>query len=463
MTARRLTARFVETVKVDATTGRAAFPDTAVEGLELRVSATGAKSWTMRYVRKSDGARRRVTLGRFPDLGLEKARRDAAKLRVAVAEGADPAGGVAARKASMTFAELSDEWLARHAVVNKGVRSVQDNRSMLKRDILPKIGAMKAMDVTKRDVIRILDAVASRGDARASVHGPRRSLTHRPNRVFELVRSICRWAVGRDLLVNDPTWAMSAPIKKAKPRERALSPVEIAVLWQALGRTPIARRQVPAGLSRGSTVVGDADLPMTRPIALAMKLALVTGQRIGEVFGTAESELTTSGLAPVWTIPSNRTKNGEPNRVPLSPLALRVIAEARDLAAGGPWLFPGSTGGSMHAHSATRALERARKALGIAHFRVHDLRRTAATQMAELGVSPHTIGLVLNHVSTRRGTITSGVYIHYSYDREKRDALNAWGSKLERIIAPQSMREPRTHANLPGQVPVAVGAESDPV
>ena len=97
MTARRLTARFVETVKVDATTGRAAFPDTAVEGLELRVSATGAKSWTMRYVRKSDGARRRVTLGRFPDLGLEKARRDAGKLRVAVAEGDDPAGGVAAR------------------------------------------------------------------------------------------------------------------------------------------------------------------------------------------------------------------------------------------------------------------------------------------------------------------------------------------------------------------------------
>ena len=462
MTVRRLTARFVETVKVDATTGRAAFPDTAVEGLELRVSGTGAKSWTMRYVRKSDGARRRVTLGRFPDLGLEKARRDAAKLRVAVAEGADPAGGVAARKASMTFAELSDEWLARHAVVNKGVRSVQDNRSMLKRDILPKIGAMKAMDVTKREMIRILDAVASRGDARASVKVPRRSLTHRPNRVFELVRAICRWAVGRDLLVNDPTWGMSAPIKKAKPRERALSPVEIAMLWQALDRTPISRRHVPAGLPRGSTVIGDADLPMTRPIALAMKLALVTGQRIGEVFGTAESELT-AGLAPVWTIPSNRTKNGEPNRVPLSRLAVRVIAEARELAAGSPWLFPGPTGGSMHAHSATRALERARKAIGIVHFRVHDLRRTAATQMAELGVSPHTIGLVLNHLSTRRGTITSGVYIHYSYDREKREALDAWGAKLEKIIAPRSMLESRTHANPPDQVPVAVGVESGPV
>jgi integrase len=140
-----------------------------------------------------------------------------------------------------------------------------------------------------------------------------------------------------------------------------------------------------------------------------------------------------------------------------------VIAEARELAAGSRWLFPGPTGGSMHGHSATRALERARKAIGIAHFRVHDLRRTAATQMAESGVSPHTIGLVLNHVSTRRGTITSGVYIHYAYDREKREALDAWGAKLEKIIAPQSMREPRTHANLPGQVLVAVGVESDPV
>jgi len=121
--------------------------------------------------------------------------------------------------------------------------------------------------------------------------------------------------------------------------------------------------------------------------------------------------------------------------VPLSRLALSIVAEARTLAGESAWLFPGSTGEAMQTHSATRALERSRKAIGIAHFRVHDLRRTAATGMAELGISPHTIGLVLNHITVRRGTVTSGVYIHYAYDREKREALEAWGTRLEQIIA----------------------------
>jgi integrase len=82
-----------------------------------------------------------------------------------------------------------------------------------------------------------------------------------------------------------------------------------------------------------------------------------------------------------------------------------------------------------------KALERARGAIGIRDFRIHDLRRTAATQMAELGISPHTIAQILNHVSARQGTITSKVYVQYSYEREKRDALCAWAARLETILA----------------------------
>ncbi len=434
MPGKRLTARFVETVTVDAIAGRAAFPDAAVDGLELRVSASGKKTWALRYVRKSDNARRRVTLGRFPDVSLEKARLSAAKLRIEIAEGEDPAGGVAARKVALTFAELTDEWIERHAIPNKSPRAVNDNRSMFKRDILPVIGAMKAVEVTKRDVIKILDTVATRSDLRASVKPSERRLTTRPNRVYELIRAICRWAVGRDILQYDPTWGMKAPVKRNRPRDRALSPAEIAAFWAALDRTPVARRHVPAGLARTAKLLTEVDVPMTRATALAMKLALITGQRIGEVTGIAESELATDAAMPVWVIPRGRTKNSEPNRVPLSPIALRVITEARALAAGSPWLFPGPTDEAMQAHSATRAMERSRKAIGIEHFRVHDLRRTAATGMAEQGISPHTIGLVLNHITVRRGTVTSGVYIHYAYDKEKREALEVWGRRLEEII-----------------------------
>ena len=186
---------------------------------------------------------------------------------------------------------------------------------------------------------------------------------------------------------------------------------------------------------------------MTRAIALALKLSLVTAQRIGEVAGIAQSELDLNEAAPVWTVPRQRAKNGQPNRVPLSPLAVRLIKEAQELAGGGAWLFPspkdarpaGSAVGAASApidpHAPTKALSRARAAIGLEDFRVHDLRRTAATRMAELGISPHTISLVLNHVSARKGTITGAVYVQYSYDREKREALDAWGARLERIIA----------------------------
>ena len=436
MIAKSLTARFVETVKVDPSTKRAAFPDRAVDGLELRVSVSGRKSWAFRYIRKRDNARRRVTLGRFPDISLQKARLKAIKLRVEIADDRDPAEAAFARKTAISFATIAEDWFQRHAVPNKAPRSVTDNRSMLDRDILPMIGAMKAAEIQKRDIIKLLDDMVGRVDVRSKRNPTERKLTTRANRVYEVIRSICRWAVGRDLLQIDPTWGMKQPLKTNKPRDRALSPDEIATLWTALDRAPAQRRHVPAGLPRTAKLLTDTDLPMTRPTALAIKLALVTGQRIGEVCGIAEEELTTGGERPIWVIPRSRTKNSEPNRVPLSPLALKLVGEARAPANGSPWLFPGPTGEATQSHSATRALERSRKAIGLAHFRIHDLRRTAATGMAELGASSHTIGMVLNHISVRRGTVTSGVYIQYGYDKEKREALEAWGRRLEEIIAP---------------------------
>lgn len=434
MKAKRFTARFVETVTTAA--AREDYSDTLVRGLQLRVTAQGSKSWALRYTRKSDGRRRRVTLGPVVALGLEEAR-DLAKDHLAsISRGADPAAGVSDRREAPTFEELAADWIERHGTPNKSPRALRDDRSMLDRHVLPEIGTMKAQEITKRDLIRLFDKVKATPDSRGSAAAKPRKLTHRPNRVFELVRAILRWAVGRDVLKVDPSYGMAPPIKKERPRERALTPDEIQTLWEALDRAPTARRHAGKGVPRGTKIVGEADLPMTRATALAMKLALVTGQRIGEVAGMAEAELDTNDTAPIWTVPGERSKNGQPNRVPLSKLALRLIGEARGLAGGADWLFPSASGkGPIDPHAPTKALERARAAIGIAAFRVHDLRRTAATQMGEMGVSPHTISLVLNHISARRGTITGAVYVQYSYDREKREALDAWGARLESIIS----------------------------
>jgi integrase len=231
------------------------------------------------------------------------------------------------------------------------------------------------------------------------------------------------------MIIINPTAGLQRPIKKEKPRERELSPEEIRCLWFALQRAPRSRER----WKRNSS-----DFPMRRGTALTMMLALITAQRIGEVSGIALNELDVNPATPVWKIPGTRTKNGEPHRVPLSGLAMRLIEEARALAGDSTWLFPNpSKNGPVHPHAATRALERARSSIGLDDFRVHDLRRTAATKMEELGTPPHVISHVLNHISVSKSTITKKVYSRYTYEREKREALDAWSAKLERIVSEQ--------------------------
>jgi integrase len=232
-----------------------------------------------------------------------------------------------------------------------------------------------------------------------------------------------RWALAQGIIANDPTHGMTKPIKKEIVRDRELSPAEIATFWRNVDQ-----------------------LPTTPALRIAMKLSLVTAQRIGEVCGIAKSELVLDGPAPVWTLPRERAKNSEGHRVPLSPMAVSLIREAlalqkpKDGEPESPWLFPARAkrDGSdrpIEGHAAAVALFRGRHKLGMSHFRIHDLRRTAATRMAEMGINPYTISLVLNHVSASKSTITGKVYVQYSFDREKREALDAWSARLERIIA----------------------------
>lgn len=429
----RLTDASVKTFRCEAGRKVMEVRDTDVRGLELRVTANGSKTWRLHYSRRSDGQRRAVALGKYPALSLKSARAKAKGYQAEIENDeirADPAAERQARRKAETFNEIADEWLNRHAMPNKSPRSVRDDISMLDRHVRLRIGAMRISEIAKRDIIRLLDEVAAQPDARRGGKSDRK-MTHRPNRVFELVRAIFRWSIGRDLLAVDPTFGVRPPIQKERPRERDLRSEEIHQLWVALDKTSGGRK---SGRS-------ERELPMTRATALAIKLALVTGQRIGEIACIALSELSLDDAAPLWTIPSERTKNGQPNRIPLSTLAQKLIAQAKEFAGDSQWLFPSPTGrGPMDAHAPTRALARARDTIGLKDFRIHDLRRTAATQMAELGVSPHTISLILNHISARQGSITSKVYVQYSYDREKRQALEAWSARLEETIPAEHHR-----------------------
>lgn len=397
----KLTARYVEAIKPRPV--RFEERDVLVTGLTLRVTPNGVKSWAVVYSRKSDGRKRRFTIGEYPAFTLETARSEAKAVLARVARGEDPAGDGEARKQAYTFRRLADAWFERHAKTNRTKGRQYDDRLMLEKDILPAIGSTPADTVEKHDVIRVADAVLQRG---AKV---------RANRTLSLIRTIYRWGGAEGLTRSDPTMGIRKRATE-RSRDRVLTDAELPIVWDVLGR---------------------ADLPMTAGTRLAIKLALVTGQRIGMIEGMRRDELDLNETHPTWTVSGARTKNRELSVVPLSPLAVALIREAMAVAGeGSTYIFPNpSREGPISAHAATRAMSRARKHFAVADFRIHDLRRTVATGLARLGFNAFDIGLVLDHVSTTKSNVTTGVYVKYGYDPEKRRALNRWAAHLDEIVS----------------------------
>ncbi len=458
MAVKKLNAKFCETVKAEPGHKHQAFRDTDVKGLELRVSEAGVKSWIFRYRRKSDGERRVLTMARFPDKSLAQARDMAADYRVQVAKGADPASQAQIAKKAETFAEVAAEWEASYAT-KQTPGSLPNDKLRLKTHIIPALGKMKAREITKSDIKSMLRSVGAKADGRVrpkpgTKDNPEaepcepREMNERTRAIFALVRKVLRWAIREDVgaLTIDPTLGVTVP-KAAEPRKRNLSADEILAVWHWLD----SAKDRPHHEGRNPD---DASPYMARGTALAALLSLVTAQRIGECVGIRVAELELNEVAPVWTIPKARTKNKREHRVPLSPLAVSIITDARKRFPDSDYLFPappaskvtrraikqaaqGREPCSISAHAIARALARSRKLTTVEPFTLHDLRRTAATRMAEIGIDDRTISRVLNHTVKDQHAITGGTYVQYPYDKEKRDALNAWAGRLERIITGQ--------------------------
>jgi Arm domain-containing DNA-binding protein/integrase-like protein len=284
-----LTDRFVATVKAKKVSD---FFDTKATGLNLRVSPTGTRAWSILFTVPGSQKRARLSLGTYPATSLARARTLAIEGRGKVEAGEDPRRSAEPEiDGAMTVGGLVEAYVA----TKKGIKTCRELGRRLRADVVPVIGTVKLADLHRRDVHRVLDPILERGAPVAAA------------KAFGDLRAMLRWAVERGYLDHDPMLGMK--VKKAKPRERFLDEDEIAALWQAW---PTA---LPA----------DA--------ALALKLALVTGQRIGEVTGITLDEIDLAKGA--WNLPASRTKNGSAHTVPLSDMALDLIAEARRTEIGG--------------------------------------------------------------------------------------------------------------------------------
>ncbi|MGE3847757.1 MAG: tyrosine-type recombinase/integrase [Gammaproteobacteria bacterium] len=363
-------------------------------GLRIRVSPSGAKTFV--FVYRYDGRLRRLTLHAYEENthALARAREAVVAARAQMRDGIDPATAKQAAATVVTAAPtvglLADTYIERHAKPRK--RSWEEDKRLLDKDVLPLWKSRPAASITRAEVNTLLDTIVDRGSPVAA------------NRTLAVVRKMFNFGVQRGLVAANPCLGVVPPGKE-RSRERVLSEAEIKQLWGALDQTP-----------------------MTLQVRTILRLALVTAQRKGEVSRAEWSEFDLD--TGWWTIPPKKAKNGLAHRVPLSPLALTFL-KAMPRVEGSPYVFPSRLEGrSVNDDSVDNAMREHAKVLGVTDVTPHDLRRTAASHMASMGIPRLVLSKILNHAD---GSVTA-VYDRHSYDDEKRQALLTWAAKLGALL-----------------------------
>lgn len=402
--AKAFTSKGIEAIKPDLAKRRE-IPDPALSGLYLVVQPSGVKSWALRY--RWANKPKKLTLGRWPVMGLADARGAASKAIAKVETGTDPGVAKKKAKAARIEAQLSERDLIKTLVGDYGKRHLASLKSgavvkrELERHVVKPWGDRDIHDITKRDVIDLLDGIADRG----------RVVT--ANRVRSYLGTFFGWCVDRDIIAMSPAQGVK-PVAKEKSRDRVLSDDEIRWFWRACD---------------------DLDFPWG-PLGQTL---LLTGQRLGEVAGMTDTEVS----GDVWSMAPQRTKNGRAHAVPLSEAVSAVLGGVERVTGKPGYVFT-TTGetplSGFHKgrnHIAERmaeiACEEAGESVEIPHWTFHDLRRTAATGMARLGIPVRVTEAVLNHVSGTAAGIVS-VYQRHDYAEEKRSALDAWARLVADLV-----------------------------
>jgi integrase len=382
-----LTHAFVEAVKSPAG-GQLDYWDAKTPGFGLRVSQGGSKTWLVRYYQNDH--KRRLGLGRWPGMSLADARTAARRYLGQVANGNDPAVAKAEAKREPTFEELAALYLEHHAAQHKKPRSAAEDARMLRSDVAV-WNERKLSAIKRADVIALLDEIVTRGAAIQA------------NRVRALISKMFNFAIGRALIEHNPAHQIPRPTAE-RSRDRVLSADEIRALWLAVKDEP-------------------------PKVSSLFKLAFLTAARRTEILGMRWDEIDFAG--GWWTIPASRSKNGLAHRIPLVGGALETL---RTLEAQPPqereYVFNGGRLGQPVANP-QKWLQRIREGTSIEDFRLHDIRRSVASNLTALGVPRLTVSKLLNHVET---SITA-VYDRHSYDAEKRVALVRWERRLREIVA----------------------------
>jgi integrase len=386
----KITAQSAEGLKLQTGEADRIWFDDAIPGFGLRVRDTGSRSWIFQY--KIGGKTRRLVIGQASAVKLGRAREIASEHHAKVKLGRDPGAEkrIQVQRASHTFGGLV-------------VRYLDQQRSELRHGSYLEVARHLEKHSTPLHSLPV-DAVEQRTIAERLSAIEKNSGAVTANRVRATMSAMFTWGMKEGLVLANPV--ANTNKREEKARDRVLIDAELRAVWQALGD------------SQYGTIV---------------RLLMLTGQRANEIAGLRWSEIDFD--RDVISLPGNRTKNGRPHELPMAPQVQALLAsqprtEGRDLVFGkGEGPFSGFS-------RCKEALDNAIAELNgrpLARWRLQDLRRSVATGMAELGVQPHVIEAVLNHVSGHKGGI-AGIYNRARYSAEKAQALACWDEHINTIV-----------------------------
>jgi integrase len=407
MASQSITIRAIESAK--SCPGRDVYIwDSGLRGFGLRVTPKGVKSYVLQY-RVSGGPARRTTIGiHGSPWTTHTARKEAESLLMLVRQGIDPVEEAREKKRKekvLNFSAYCDQFVELYLQSN-WVGSWPEAMRVVESVFKPRWGEKPLTALKRADMVRLMDEYAERPGMRKHIHS--------------ILRKLFNWAVDREDITVSPLSGMKAP-KACASRRRVLGHEELICLWKATVR---------AGWPWGPYV----------------RLLILTMQRRQEV---AEMDWTEIDLeARIWTLPAERAKNDESHIVPLTDLAIK---ELRSLGPKDRGLVFTTTG-----KTAVSGFSKAKRALGddmlaimaarqkqrggdpalvqMPDWRLHDLRRTGATNLQALGIPIEVTEAVLNHISGTRAGV-AGIYNRYKYEPEKRTALAAWDGWLQELTA----------------------------
>jgi integrase len=367
----------------------AVFWDDDIAGFGIRVREGGSRTWIYRYRRGSK--QRSMKLGSAKSVPLAVARENASKLEAEVRLGGDPAlkNQTANLNADNTFEVLANQYLEARKSKWRPKSYIQYQCHLLK--YAKPLHRLPITAVSQRNIANLLTEITKDSGEATS------------NRLRSTLCSLFGWVIKEGIRLPEGNVATYTNKHAEKSRDRALTDAELKAVWKGCP---------------------DSDF------GAIIKLLILTGQRANEIGGLRWDEVHDEQVV----LPSQRTKNKRAHIIPLSDPARAILSQFR--ADGRTHVFGSVDSAGFDGWGyAKRTLDARTTKAGktLAHWTVHDLRRTVATRMAELGVQPHIIGAVLNHVSGHKGGI-AGVYNRATYDKEKREALNLWAEHVTALV-----------------------------